>query len=333
MSFRFADPGWLLLFVPFAALVFLAWRFGPRRPALGISSLPLLDGLHATLWSRARFLPGLLFGLGAAAAVLAMARPQRLGEPAARTVEAIDVIIALDVSTSMRAADFRPRDRLFVAKQSVADFIAQRSEDRLGLLVFAGEATSWTPLTLDYELLLELLEEVETGMLPDGTAIGTAIGTALLHLEESPADTKAIVLITDGDSTKGNITPQRAAELAAEAGVKIYTIAIGRGGYVPFPQGKDLFGKVRYARTLIAVDRELLRQIAETTGGAAFEAKDGEQLDSGLAEILDSLDKTRLQSSLHDASWDDLFPHVLIVAFGLLVLSALLRGTRLGGFP
>ncbi len=333
MSFRFADPAWLLLFVPFAIGLALSWRFGQRRPALGISSLPLLDGLRPTVWSRGRFLPGLLFGVGAAAAVLAMARPQRLGTPAARTVEAIDIIVALDVSTSMRAADFRPRDRLFVAKQSVADFIGQRGEDRIGLLVFAGEATSWTPLTLDYELLLELLEEVEAGMLPDGTAIGTAIGTALLHLEDSPAETKAIVLITDGDSTKGNITPRRAAELAAEAGVKIYTIAIGRGGYVPYPQGKDLFGKVRYARTLIKVDRELLAEIAETTGGAAFEAKDGEQLDSGLAEILDSLDKTRLQSSLQDARWDDLFPHFLLAAFGLLLASGLLRATRLGGFP
>ncbi|MEM1024433.1 MAG: VWA domain-containing protein [Myxococcota bacterium] len=332
MSYRFADPGWLLLFVPF--VLGGLWVFLRReRPALGISGLPLLDELRPTLWSRGRFLPGLLFAAGCSLVCFAMARPQRLSKPAARTVEAIDVIVALDVSTSMRAADFQPRDRLNVAKQSVADFVAQRSEDRIGLLVFAGEATSWTPLTLDYALVLELLEEVEAGMLPDGTAIGTAIGTALLHLEDSQAETKAIVLITDGDSTLGNITPRRAAELAAEAEVKIYTIAIGRGGYVPFPQGKDLFGNVRYAKTLIKVDRALLKDIADTTGGGAFEAKDGQQLDSGLAEILDSLDRTRLESGLQDAAWDDLFPLFLRLAFGLFVLSALLRATRLGGYP
>lgn len=329
--FRFADP-WALLGLLLLVAVALSLRSRPSA-ALAYSGLPLFDGIAPTLWVRLRWLPDALRAVAIMLAVLAAARPQVLAEPEARDVEAIDVIVALDVSTSMRAADFRPRDRLFVAKQSVADFIRQRDEDRIGLLVFAGQASSWTPLTLDYELVLELLAQVEAGMLPDGTAIGTAIGTALVHLRSSEAETKAIVLITDGDNTKGNITPREAARIAAEEGVTLYTIAIGEGGLVPYPVGKDLFGNVRYRKERIPVDRELLAELAETTGGAAFVARDGEALDSNLAAILDALDRTRLQSGMMEASWRDLFPRFLLAALALLALERVLRATRWRTFP
>jgi Ca-activated chloride channel family protein len=328
--FRFADPVHLLsLGLPLLALGYEVWRRRRgREPAIGYAGLPLFHGLRPTLWVRLRFLPEVLRLLALTAWCLALARPQVLEAPASQLVEGIDILIALDTSTSMRAADFQPRDRMHVAKKSVAEFIASRAHDRVGLLVFAGEAVSWTPLTLDYELLRELLAEVETGMLPDGTAIGTAIGTALSHLEESDAESKVVVLLTDGDNTKGNITPLQAADLAAQAGVSVYTIAIGEGGVVPYPE-TDVFGRRVYRKVDIPVDRELLQAISNRTGGQAFVAQDEAALDARLAQILDALDRSRLESGRVEAAYRDLFPWFGLFGALCLVLDGVLRWTRL----
>jgi len=334
-GFRFGDPLHLVALVCVAiAAAAMAWHRRRRQtPAVRISSDAFLRELPRTAWVRLRFLPDALRLVALALLAMALARPQTMKDPDQIDVEGIDVMVVLDVSGSMRAADFQPKDRMFVAKKSVAEFVRQRSRDRIGLVVFAGEASLWAPLTLDYGLLLELLDEVETGMLPGGTAIGTALGTALGHLEDSDARSRVAVLITDGESNSGNITPHQAADLAEELGVNVYTVAIGTGGVVPVPRGRDLFGRTVMRQVEVPVDRELLRSIADQTGGAAYEATDAEELDAGLSRVLDELDRSKLQAGISERAWQDQFPWFIGVALGLLALELTLRATRLRSFP
>ncbi|MCK6552775.1 VWA domain-containing protein, partial [Myxococcota bacterium] len=312
----------------------LVWRRrAQREPGLVFSSTRLVDGLPRTFWARAWWLPDALRVLALVCFVVALARPQKVGEAEAEDAEGIDIVLTLDTSCSMRAADFQPNDRMFVAKKSISEFIKQRTNDRIGLVVFAGEAASWVPLTLDYTLLAQLLDEVDTNMLPDGTAIGSAIGTALNRLRESDAASRVIVLLTDGDNNRGSISPKQAAALAKELGVKIYTILIGRGGAVPVPAGKDLFGRVVYEERVIPTNPALLEELASTTGGAAYKATDKAELDRQLGNVLDSLDKTRLEAQAFSAPKDELFPWLVGLGLVLLALELALGSTRLWRYP
>lgn len=334
-GFRLASPVHLVaLGLVALAVAVLAWRKRRRLdPAMRISGDALIRDLPATLWVRLRFLPDALRLLALTLLAVALARPQTLKDPDQIQTEGIDIMVVLDVSGSMRAADFQPKDRMFVAKKSVAEFVRQRSRDRIGLVVFAGEASLWVPLTLDYGLLLELLGEVETGMLPGGTAIGTALGTALGHLEDSDAASRIAVLITDGENNAGPITPHQAAELAEQLGVQVYTVAIGTGGVVPVPSGRDVFGRTVMRRVKVPVDRELLQRIADRTGGQAYQATDAEELDAGLSQVLDQLDRSRLEAGISERAWQDRFPLFIGVALLLLAIELALRATRLRRFP
>lgn len=334
-TIAFGAPWFLLGLVPVAGVAaYLVWRRRTNRePALVYSSTRLVDRLPRTFWARVSWLPDALRILALVAVVVALARPQILGKPYADDSQGIDIVLALDTSCSMRAADFQPRDRMFVAKQSIADFVKQRSVDRIGLVVFAGEAASWVPLTLDYSLLVDMLDEVEVGMLPDGTAIGSAIANALNRLRKSDAQSRVVVLLTDGDSNSGSITPKRAAEFAKTLGIQVHPILIGRGGEVPFPAGKDLFGREIFSRQVIPTNPELLKDIARTTGGDYYEAKDGEELDATLSEVLDKLEKTQLENAMFTTPREELFVYVLAFAIALLALELLLSATRLRRFP
>src|SRR5207248_8665151 len=210
------------------------------------------------------------------------------------SVEGIDIVVAFDLSTSMLAADFRPKDRIPVAKEGLKSFIASRQNDRIGLVVFAGEAYTQCPLTLDYKVLDSLLDQVRTGVIVDGTAIGNALGTAVNRLRESDAKSRVVILITDGDNNAGNVSPLQAAGIAKDLGIKVFTILIGKGGRVPYPTGTDLFGRSIYEQVEIDVNPELLREIARTTGGASYQATDRATLESGLAQVLDSLEKSKI---------------------------------------
>jgi Ca-activated chloride channel family protein len=200
-------------------------------------------------------------------------------------------------------------------------------------VVFAGEAASWVPLTLDYSLLVDLLDEVHVGMLPDGTAIGTAIATALNRLRDSDAQSRVVVLLTDGDNNKGSITPKRAAEFAKTLDIQVYTILIGRGGEVPFPAGQDLFGRDVFRNQVIPTNPALLEDIAQKTGGKAYVAKDGEELDERLSEVLDTLEKTQLENTTFTTPREELFSWFVALAIALLALELLLSATRLRRFP
>lgn len=337
------NTGTLHLASPWAlsawALVALAgayawWR--RRRhldPTLRFSSTALVSELPRTWVTRLHLLPEVLRVLALALVVLALARPQLAAAPEDEEADGIDIVLALDTSCSMRAADFQPNDRMFVAKKSIQELIARRRNDRVALVIFGTEASTWVPLTLDYALVTRMLEEVEVGLVGDGTAIGAAIATGLNRLRKSEAKSKVIILLTDGDNNAGTISPKKAGEFAKELGVQIYTILIGRGGPVPFPAGKDLFGRVVYKNQTIPTNPKLLEDLAATTGGIASTASDKEELDARLGEVLDRLDKTQLEAPNRVVSYQELFPHVVFLAALALALELLLRSTRFRRFP
>ena len=286
------DPAWLLLL---ALPPLLAWRHH-RRPALGAlaySRLPAKTGrawrLHLPFYSRL-----LAFGC----LVVALARPQLGYTWEESLTEGIDIQVALDVSGSMGAEDFQPRDRLTVAKQVVRDFIAGRTGDRVGLTVFSGAALTRAPLTTDRRMLDALVDTLELYELPDGTAIGVALASAAARLKDSTAQTRIIVLVTDGVNNAGEIDPVSAAAVCQGLGIRVYTIGVGTEGRVrvPVPVEDPVTGERRMQRVSmdVAVDEALLRQVAARTGGRYFRATDHEALAKGFA-IIDSLEKTPLQ--------------------------------------
>ncbi len=267
-------------------------------------------------------------------AVLALARPQaREWEPERRAVEGIDIVIALDLSKSMRAVDFQPQDRVHVAREVLKDFISRRTRDRIGLVVFAADAYTQAPLTLDTAVLRQLVDQLDAGRLEDGTAIGNAIATAVNRLRESDAKSKVVILITDGDNNAGQIAPLEAARAAAALGVKVYCILVGKGGLVPYPAGEDAFGRPVYQQVELPVNPELLARIAALTGGTSVSATDRASLEKGLNDVLDRLERSRLVAASALTRKEELFPRFLLPAFAAGALSLLLASTRLRPFP
>jgi Ca-activated chloride channel family protein len=323
---------WLLLLVPLVGV--LGHREQRRRAALRFSAAPVLAAGPKGWRARGLGLLPVLRMAALALAVLALARPQSQG---ARTrdlsVEGIDIIIALDLSTSMEAVDFRPNNRISVAKETLSDFISARVNDRIGLVVFAGAAYTQAPLTLDYGVLKEVVKQLRTRVLEDGTAIGDAIAVSLNRLRDSDAKSKVIVLITDGDNNAGKISPLDAAAMARSLHIPVFTILVGKGGRVPFPDGTDLFGNPSYRELEVAVNPELLKSIAAETGGAYYRATDRESLVSGLRAVLDRLDKSKLLEGGAMANMREEFPPFLLAAFLLAALELLLRATVLRVFP
>jgi Ca-activated chloride channel family protein len=314
-------------------LLWLAARERRRSAAL---RFPLASVLRAGprglagLW----WLPHALRLVAVVLATAALARPQLPGQRARDlSVEGIDIVVALDISTSMNAADFRPRDRITVAKDVLRNFIEGRLNDRIGLVVFAGEAYTQAPLTLDYNVLADILSSVRTGLIEDGTAIGNALATALNRLRDSDAKSKVVILITDGDNNAGNISPMEAAAIAHEMGVRVYTIMVGKGGMVPYPAGDDFFGQPTFREVEIPVNPELLKSIASDTGGTFYNAIDRQTLEGGLNDILDQLEKTKLfQSGGFQNMHEEYGPFLLLACVALLLEAALSAG-RLRSFP
>lgn len=262
--------------------------------------------------------------------ILALARPQKVNEEREFETRGVDIVIALDLSGSMLAEDFKPENRLAVAKQEAVQFIRGRSNDRIGLVVFARGAFTQCPLTLDYDILTSLLNEIQIGMIPDGTAIGMGIATAVNRLRESDAKSKIIILITDGENNAGKIDPVTAAELARTFRIKVYTIGVGRGGLVPFPVNDPLFGK-RYVQARVDIDEFSLKRIADITGGVFFRARDPQSLSEIYSRIND-LEKTEVKMKEY-RNFDELFPYFLIPALLLLTLEALFKNTLLLRIP
>ena len=329
-----AHPWALLGLAAAPVAAFLLLRRRQRLPRLVLPSIAAARGLRPSTWARLWWLLG---ALGIAALVLTsigLSGPRlRSAQRQDLSVEGIDIVVAFDLSTSMLAADFRPKDRITVAKEVLKNFIGSRQNDRIGLVVFAGEAYTQCPLTLDYRVLEDLLEQVRTGVIVDGTAIGNALATAVNRLRESTAKSRVIILITDGDNNAGNISPLQAAGIAKELGIKVYTILIGKGGRVPYPTGTDLFGRTTYEPVEIDVNPDLLQQIAKITSGSYYPATDKESLESGLRQVLDNLEKSKIYESSGTVQYDEWYARLFFPAALLGLCGLLLRSTRLAGTP
>ena len=326
--FRFASP-WLLLLLPVILTVvgFMAHR---RRRADARMVLPLASvriKLGSSPWARLeRALPWLR-ALVLALVVLSLARPQAGARIENVSTFGVDIVIALDISGSMRAEDFQPKNRLEVARRTVDQFVAGRPSDRMGLVVFASLAATRSPLTLDHEMLRQFLQQLDFAPPEqDGTAIGLGLATALNRLRDSDARSRVVVLVTDGRNNRGQIGPKAAAEAARALGVKVYTIGVGSDAEVPIP-----FGTLGRRLVRIELDEELLKQIAESTGGRYFRATDAEGLQS-VFETIDELEKTEIESKVR-VIYSEMFPLVLVPAVMLLLFERLLASTRLRRLP
>jgi Ca-activated chloride channel family protein len=264
--------------------------------------------------------------------VLALARPQAGAVIENVSSFGVDIVVALDISGSMRAEDFQPENRLGVAKQTVETFINWRSADRIGLVAFAGLATTRCPLTLDHEMLLQFLEQVDFAP-PDqeGTALGMGLASGVNRLRESNARSKVVVLVTDGVNNRGEIGPQAAAEAARALGVKVYAIGVGTEGEAPIPVRVGPTGAIRRVMQPVEIDEELLQKISEGTDGMYYRATSPEQLQDIFATI-DSLEKTEIESRVR-VLYSELFYWPLIPALLLLLLERALAATRARRIP
>lgn len=334
MPFDFHSPAalWLLLLVPL-----VLWWGRKEKATRAVLRFPAAAALARSgrgVRSYFAWLPSTARLVALVLAVLALARPQQRDvRTRDLSVEGIDIMLALDLSTSMEAGDFRPQNRLHVAKEVLTEFIAGRSNDRIGLVVFAGAAYTQAPLTLDYGVLKEVVRQLRTRVLEDGTAIGDALATSLNRLRDSDAKSRVVVLITDGDNNSGKISPRDAAAMGKSLGIPIYTILVGKGGKVPFPQGQDLFGNTAWREMEIPINPKLLAEIAESTGGEYYRATDRESLKQGLQKVLDSLERSKLMEGGAAANYREEFHPFLLWAFALFALESVLRATVLRVFP
>lgn len=325
---EFKHPVFFLLVFLLPVLFYFSKRVGKSR--IIFSDLRFFDARRSSSASVFhQFLPLirlvilLLF-------IAALARPQKVTAEKEYSTKGVDIIISLDISGSMLAEDFKPENRLVVAKQEAIKFIRGRENDRIGMVVFARKAFTQCPLTLDYKVLTELMKEVHVGMIPDGTAIGMGLATAVNRLRDSKAKSKVIILITDGENNAGNIDPITAAELGSTFGIRVYTIGVGRGGLVPFPVNDPLFGK-RYVQANVEIDELTLKRIADITGGLFFRARDPQSL-SGIYERINELETTEVKVKEY-RSYDELYAYLLAPALFLLLIEVLLTHTVLLKVP
>ena len=329
---RLASP-WFLLLLPGA--LGAAWWVARRRARgdarFALPRAAVAGGARPGPWVHAeRGLPWLR-GLVLVLLVVSLARPQSGERLESVSTLGVDIVVALDVSGSMRAEDFAPKNRLEVARRTVDRFVAGRPGDRPGLVAFASLATTRCPLTQDHEMLRTFLEQVDFAPADqDGTAIGLGLATAANRLRESTAKSRVVVLLTDGVNNAGQVGPQAAAEAARALGIKVYTIGVGRDGPVPLPIDLGPLGR-RTIQQVVELDEELLQEIAELTGGRYFRATDPQALEQ-IFDTIDELEKTEIESRVR-VLYSELFPWFLGPAAGLLLLERGLRATRLRRLP
>ncbi|HUU02704.1 MAG TPA: VWA domain-containing protein [Myxococcota bacterium] len=316
------------------------WHRRRQWPVMQVSSTAALGKVAAGRPSPLRHLVPLLRLLAICLVLLALARPLVATTEADVFAEGMDIVLTLDVSTSMRAVDFSPiarpnerKNRINGAKEVISKFIRQRKEDRLGLVVFASNAFTQCPLTLDYSVVQNILQAVKTGVIEDGTAIGDAIMISINRLEKSEAKSKVIILLTDGDDNASKVAPLQAAEVAHEKKIRVFPILVGKGGLVPYPVGRDVFGQPAYRKVEIRTNPELLKQIAKKSLGKFYRATDEKALEEDFQDILDHMEKTRLMDPGRFTRSTEVFQLALLPALLLVLLELMLRWTRFRRFP
>ena len=320
MFFEYPKLLWLLA-VPALLVAHYVWlELSGRRPHLRVSSLQQWRQGGGTVLSVVRHLPFALRIAALCLIIVAIARPRSSSEMEKVDTEGIDITLAMDVSTSMLARDFTP-DRISAAKDIAIEFISQRPSDRIGIVVFAGESYTQCPLTTDRATLINLMKEVQTDLIEDGTAIGNGLATAVARMMDSDAPSRVVILLTDGVNNTGEIAPQTAAEIAKTYGIRVYTIGVGANGEAPYPVMTPWGVDIQNVK--VEIDEELLQGIAETTGGRYFRATDNTKL----AEIYTEINKMEKARTTIDSFpvYKELFTRYALAALACLLLELLLR--------
>jgi len=317
----FAQPLWLFGLIAIPVLVANYWYKNKHQNAsLQLSSLEWTKGLKTNIRTRFRHTPFVLRMIALALLIIVMARPQIFTKQKHTNIEGIDIIMALDVSGSMRAMDLKP-NRLEAAKEVATQFIDGRENDRIGLVIFSGEAFTQCPLTTDHNVLKSLFKPIESGMIEDGTAIGDGLATAINRIKDSEAISRVIILLTDGVQNSGSIDPISAANIAKEYGIRVYTIGAGSKGTAPMPV-QTAFGE-QIMDVEVNIDEEILQKIAYTTNGKYFRAVSNKSLERIYAEI-NQLEKSKIDVNIFQNKSEE-FLGFAIAAFVLLLLELLLR--------
>lgn len=327
----FANPDylWLLLSLP----LLVAWYVFNRKKTQAVLKISSLNGFRVKSSFLARLQP-LLFILrifSLVFIVLALARPQTMDvSTRTKTNKGIDIVMAIDISSSMLAQDLKP-NRLIALKRVASSFVDDRMSDRIGLVIYAGESYTKTPITSDRAIVKNALGEIQfEGLIEDGTAIGMGLATAVNRLKDSRAKSKVIILLTDGVNNSGFIDPKIATELAVEYEIKTYTIGLGSNGTARAPVGLLPNGKFQYGMTKVEIDEELLRTIAKNTGGLYFRATDNKKLEE-IYEEINKLEKTEIEEFKY-YNYDEKFRPLILLALTLLIIEWLMRNTLFRSF-
>lgn len=327
---HFANPEYfflLLVLIP----IFLWYYFKQKksRATLKVSNLDDFTEAPKTLKVRLRVLPYILRVLTVITLILVIAQPQSLRSWENAIKEGIDIVIAMDISSSMLAMDFKP-NRLEASKNVATEFISGRKNDRIGLVLFSSESFTQCPVTSDHATLINLMAQVKQGIIQDGTAIGLGLTNAVARLKDSDAKSRVVILLTDGVNNTGNVAPLTAADIAVTYGIRVYTIGVGRNGFAPVPV-KDPWGGVDYQNVEVQIDEATLKKISEKTDGKYFRATDNMELKEIYSEI-DKLEKSKIEVEKYSKKREE-FTAFVVIAGIFLLLELLLRITILRNIP
>lgn len=327
VTFKYAFVLYFLSIIPL--MIFWYWKRNKKlTPDITFSTLKVFSEIKPTLKEKLIHLPFVLRTFAVALLIVALARPQSFSTGENVYTEGIDIAVLLDISGSMLAEDFKP-NRLDAAKDVIDNFISGRTSDKIGLVVFSGKSFTQCPLTIDYSVLRNLLGEIESGMIEDGTAIGLAIANGVNRLKDSKAKSKILILLTDGVNNAGEVDPITAANIAQTFGIRIYTVGVGTRGSAPYPF-QTPFG-IQYQMVPVEIDEAILKQVANITDGYYFRATNNKKLEEIYKEI-DKMEKTRVEiTSYRNAS--ELFYNLALLALLLLLLELVLSRTYLQRLP
>lgn len=330
-NFEFFNPEflWLLVLIPLLSI----WYFFSRKKDAAILTVPSTKGftVKPSILSKLKPLLYVLRLLALSAIIVALARPRNVSvSKRTKTNKGIDIVMAIDVSASMLARDLRP-NRLEALKKVAITFVNKRPNDRIGIVVYAGESFTQTPITSDKSIVKRTIDRLQWGQLEGGTAIGMGLGSGVNRLKESKAKSKIIILLTDGVNNAGNIDPRTATELAKELGIKVYTIGIGTNGMADFPWSKDpRTGQLNFRKQQVEIDEDLLKEIAAETNGKYFRATNNDKL-AEIYDEIDKLEKTKIEEFKY-YNYQEMYRDLVFLALGLLILEFLLKNTLFKSF-
>ena len=326
----FANPTYLYLLLLLIPMIgWYIWKLCKSQASLQVSSSEAFDAPGATSWKvYLRHVPFILRMAAVAVLIIILARPQSTNSWQNTSTEGIDIVLAMDISSSMLAQDLKP-NRLEASKDVAASFINGRPNDNIGLVVFAAESFTQCPLTTDHTVLLNLFKDIQPGIIQDGTAIGLGLANAVSRIKDSQAKSKVIILLTDGVNNAGEIAPVTAAEIAKTFGIRVYSIGVGTQGMAPYPF-PTAFG-VQYQDIPVEIDEATLKQVAATTGGQYFRATDNASLKEIYSEI-DKMEKTKISVQQYSKKQEE-YKNWALLLFALLLVEILLRNTLLRNIP